>query len=84
MRLEAGPRGTDLLAFADPAAGDLAVLEEPPVPDGLRASAAWQALGVRARRPGHQQRQQLPQKLANVVSHSVHELPNWSKHTRNR
>lgn len=45
VRLEAGPRGADLLAFADPAAGDLAALVEHPLPDGLRASPAWQALG---------------------------------------
>lgn len=45
VRLEAGPRGADLLAFADPAAGDLAALEEHPLSDELRASAAWQALG---------------------------------------
>lgn len=44
VRLEAGPRGADLLAFADPA-GDLAALQEHPIADGLRASPAWQALG---------------------------------------
>lgn len=45
VRLEAGPLGADLLAFADPASGDLDTLEEHPVPAGLRASPAWQALG---------------------------------------
>jgi hypothetical protein len=51
VRLEAGPLGADLLAFADPASGDLGTLEEHPIPDGLRSSPAWQALGRLAAAP---------------------------------
>lgn len=51
LRLEAGPLGADLLAFADPAGGDLETLKEHPIPDELRASPAWQALGRLAAAP---------------------------------
>jgi hypothetical protein len=44
VRLEAGPLGADLLAFANPATGDLEALAEHPIPSELRTTPAWQAL----------------------------------------